>query len=139
MRCALRSDARLSRSLGHVMGGLSRNGCAIDGRCVRAGRALRLDARRLLRTQIVAHIAGWCRADGSATGWKHRATWRPLLVRDARRWPARVATLSSANAPLRRAASRDGARTAAVSFSWWRRRRRRPPLRRCRDGWSEFF
>ncbi|KZV35709.1 hypothetical protein F511_41415 [Dorcoceras hygrometricum] len=24
-------------------------------------------------------------------------------------------------------------------FCWWRRRRRRPPLRRCRDGWSEFF
>ncbi|KZV39884.1 hypothetical protein F511_06470 [Dorcoceras hygrometricum] len=39
-------------------------------------------------------------------------------------------TLSSANAPLKRAASRDGPRTAAANFSWWRRRRRRPPLRR---------
>ncbi|KZV07162.1 chromodomain-helicase-DNA-binding protein, putati (ISS) [Dorcoceras hygrometricum] len=57
------------------MGGLSRNGCAIDGRCVRAGHALRLDARRLLRAQVVAHIAGWCRAAGSAAGWKRRATW----------------------------------------------------------------
>ncbi|KZT76870.1 hypothetical protein F511_46105 [Dorcoceras hygrometricum] len=37
-----------------------------------------------------------------------------------------------------RCASRDGAR-AAAAFSWWRHRRRRPPLRRCRDGWSDFF
>ncbi|KZT75932.1 hypothetical protein F511_47043 [Dorcoceras hygrometricum] len=89
------------------MGGLSRNGCAIDGRCVRAGRALRLDARRLLRAQVVAHIAGWCRAAGSAAGWKRRATWP---------------TTADAAAPRRRALG-DAGRTLSTAearfFARW--------------------
>ncbi|KZT75662.1 hypothetical protein F511_47313 [Dorcoceras hygrometricum] len=113
------------------MGGLSRNGCVIDGRCVRAGRALRLDARRLLRAQIVAHIAGWCRAAGSATGWKRRATWRPLLVRDARRWPAREASLGRALLVENARRSRDVVRVPPRFFFRGGAAAGRPSLRRC--------
>ncbi|KZU41196.1 alpha,alpha-trehalose-phosphate synthase [Dorcoceras hygrometricum] len=80
-------------------------------------------ARKLLRTSPddVAPLAGSVARPGRPL---------PMLLRhDAARW----AMLAGRCRPLRRAASRDGARTAAASFSWWRRRRRRPPLR-CRSG-----
>ncbi|KZT75523.1 hypothetical protein F511_47452 [Dorcoceras hygrometricum] len=62
----------------HAMGGLSRNGCVIDGRGVRTGRASRLDARRLLSAQTVAQVAGQCCAAGSLLADRCRCLDAPL-------------------------------------------------------------
>ncbi|KZT75829.1 hypothetical protein F511_47147 [Dorcoceras hygrometricum] len=84
-----------------VMGGLSRNGCAIDGRCVRACRASRLDAGRLPHALVVRRCAArgitlgvssvrWC-CDVvplvALAGRTKRCCWSTPVAQRFVRWP----------------------------------------------------
>ncbi|KZV54659.1 hypothetical protein F511_44694 [Dorcoceras hygrometricum] len=107
------------------MGGLSRNGCAVDGRGVRAGRASRLDASRLLRAQTVAQVAGPCSAAGSLLADRCRCLDAPLdrcwstpVAQRCARWPALVAAACAL-------AAHEKFEVAAAAPV---------KLRRCRDG-----
>ncbi|KZT75675.1 hypothetical protein F511_47302 [Dorcoceras hygrometricum] len=126
----------------------------------RAGRATRTMVAGRLRHGL-PRDAHWLRDGMGRSRAAVRRSWRAMILAAARssrlvanvarRWLAAPPetlhdagrTLSSADAPLRRAASRDGARTAAASFFVVAAppspAAAPAPLRRCRDGWSEFF
>ncbi|KZV13738.1 hypothetical protein F511_45100 [Dorcoceras hygrometricum] len=103
-----------------MMGGFSRNGCAIDGRCVRACRASRLDDGHLLRALVVRRCAArGVTLDVSSTGWCCDVT--PLVALAGRTKRRCWSTLASRLARRRARLPCDSSCSAAAG---------RPPLRR---------